>query len=51
MSRLDSIRLRMDAAKGREVIMEWRSGYGRVKMERDYGNKGAEEGGRRRACG
>jgi hypothetical protein len=34
----------MDAAKGREVIMEWRSGYGRVKMERDYGNEGAEEG-------
>ena len=22
-----------------------RSGYGRVKMERDYGKKGAEEGG------
>jgi hypothetical protein len=32
----------MDAAKGREVFIEWRSGYGRVKMERDYGNKGAE---------
>jgi hypothetical protein len=36
----------MDAAKGREVFVEWRSEDGRVKMGQDYGNKGAEEGGR-----
>jgi hypothetical protein len=46
MCHLDSIRLRMDAAKGREAFVEWRSGYGRVKMEWDYGNEGAKEGGR-----
>lgn len=38
MGRLYGIRLRT-LRKGA------RSGYGRVKMERDYGKKGAEEGG------
>jgi len=36
----------MDAAKGREAFMEWRSGYGRAKMEWKHGNEGAEAGGR-----
>jgi len=32
----------MDAAKGREAFMEWRSGYGRMEMEWKHGNEGAE---------
>jgi len=40
--RLDSIRLRMDAAKGREAFVEWRSEDERVKMENDYGIEGAD---------
>jgi|GEM_PF-3379323 len=32
----------MDAAKGREAFVEWRSEDGRVKMEWDYGNEGAD---------
>lgn len=34
----------MNAAKGRGAFVEWRAEYGRAKMKRDYGNKGAEAG-------
>ena len=34
----------MDAAKGREAFVKWRSEDGMVEMGRDYGNEGAEEG-------